>query len=266
MTALTALALTLAWAPAAHAGADAVQIHDTLRRFNEVALMPLPVVDRGDLEALVAGEVVTILTRHPEGHHRVVAFALTDAPKETVWVATQDPHFTGDDEAIEANVALEPHKASWYGFLEIPRPFHDRHWVVDVWDNVELADASGGAFWEHPWRLRPGGVALLRDRVQRGEVPGVTSESFESAIETPVNEGGIVVLELSEGESLYAYHITSSIGGAIPQRLVAGFIRTTMEGHVRALQARARDIVPGHYVEGHAPVLGVGSSWVPFFE
>ena len=84
-----------------------------LSQFNEVASMPLAPWSSAQIADLARGEVVTRLERREDGHHRAVGVALCSVPKEAMWLATQDPHFTGGDEAIEAEVSKEAHRGTW---------------------------------------------------------------------------------------------------------------------------------------------------------
>lgn len=250
--------------PAALAATPA-EIEAVLTRFHSVAVMPLAPLTTAQLAALASGEVVTHLEKRPGGHHRAVGIAICDTPQAAMWLATQDPHFTGGDDAIEANIEKAPHRGVWYGMLDVPKPFSDRHWVIESWDEVQLAAKTRGVVWEHPWRLRPGDTHRVRDHVARGSIPGLTLEMFDAAIETPLNEGALVFLALSDTESLFAYHVTTDVGGAVPERMVAGFVRRTMTTHIEHLQERARDVIPSHYRGDHEPVLGFDGQVVPLY-
>lgn len=250
--------------PAALAATPA-EIESLLQRFRGAAVMPLAPLSAAQHGELAGGQIVTLLERRSDGHHRAVGIAVCPVPKEAMWLATQDPHFTGGDGSIEAEVSTAPHKGTWYGMLDVPKPFSDRHWVIDVWDEVGTARETGDVIWEHPWRLRRGGTGLVREQVQRGEIAGLTPEMYAEAIETPLNEGALVFLALSETESLFAYHVTTDVGGAVPERMVAGFVRRTMTEHIENLRRRATDVIPGHYRGSHAPVRMLGDGTVPLY-
>ncbi|MEC7947143.1 MAG: hypothetical protein VX265_06210 [Myxococcota bacterium] len=250
--------------PAALAATPA-EVEALLNRFRSVAVMPLAPLTAAQHAALASGEIVTHLEKRPDGHHRAVGIAVCDTSQTAMWLATQDPHFTGGDDAIEASIEKAPHRGVWYGMLDVPKPFSDRHWVIESWDEVQLAAQTGGVVWEHPWRLRPGATSRVRDRVARGAVRGLTLEMFDAAIETPLNEGALVFLALSDTESLFAYHVTTDVGGAVPERMVAGFVRRTMTAHIEHLQERARDVIPSHYRGDHAPVPGFQGGTVPLY-
>jgi hypothetical protein len=256
---MLALLLTTALA------ATPAEVEALLTRFRGVAVMPLAPLSEAQHAALAAGEVVTRLEKRPDGHHRAVGIAVCDVPQRAMWLATQDPHYTGGDDAIEAKVEKQPHRGVWYGMLDVPKPFSDRHWVIESWDEVELARRTDDVIWEHPWRLRAGDTERVRGQVERGEVAGLTLEMFEAAIETPLNEGALVFLALPGDQSLFAYHVTTDVGGAVPERMVAGFVRRTMTEHIEHLRQRAREEIPGHYRGSHAPVAGFRDGAVPLY-
>lgn len=238
---------------------------DTLRRFNAVAQMPLQPLSPKQCAALAQGEVVTAIQQHPSGHPRALGLARTGLPKENLWVASQDPHFSGED-AIETPLRIKPHDSVWYGMLDIPKPFADRHWVIRSTDNLALMKQTDGAFCEHPWTLLNERMPDVRAKVAAGKVPGLDLATFDKALATPVNEGALVFLDNGDGDSIYLYHVTTDIGGAIPDRLVAGFLRSTMGEHIRGIIQRARADIPKHYRGGHAPLHDCGGGTVPRFE
>ena len=240
------------------------QLAETLAQFNAEAINPLPELSAGDRKRLLSSGVLKLMVHQPDGTLRVVGFILSDQPQKGMWLSTQDHHFSGGD-AIEAPVYLEPNRSSWYALLDLPRPFKDRHWVIEIWDNLELARSSGGRFWEHPWRLNPDGVSVARPMVARGEVEGLDLEAFDNALYTPVNHGALVFIQLPDSHSLMAYDVTSVIGGNIPDRLVAEFVRAGMERSLRRVETRAREVIPTHYRDGHEPVLGADGAPVPYF-
>jgi hypothetical protein len=262
---LALLRAAIAAAPAPTGpGIDAAVIGDTFARFNAVAHTPLPVPAPDQLQELADGAVVTLVHRRGDLHYMVVGVARTGLPKEQVYLSTQDPHYSGDAR-VEANVSKGPNKATWYGLLDIPRPWSDRHWVIDVWDNVPLARRSGNVWWEHPWQMRVGGLKLVRPRVERGEVHGLTLAMFEDAVETPANEGALDFLELPGDDSLFVYAIVSDAGPGVPERLIAAFVRRQMAGFLSDVIDRARDEVPAHYRAPHPPVLGVDGEPIPYY-
>jgi len=251
-------------APAAGAAAPTpAELAEVLGRFNAVAHFPVPTPSATQLQALAGGEVLRMVERRDDGNLRLVAMLASPIPKVNTWLATQDPHYGGEDDAIETNVRLGRHWGVWYALLDLPRPFEDRHWVIKSWDNVELAKSSGGAIWEHPWALKAAELPAVRQKVADGKVPGLTLATFDAAVLTPVNEGAMAMLDLPRGHSLFIYHATTDIGGAVPQRLVVEYVRSKAEQNLRRIEARARDDVPKHYRGAHPPVRGCDGADVP---
>lgn len=260
------LAVAHAAAPAPVHDLDAAVIGDTLARFNAVAQMPVPELTDAQHRQLADGDVVTVVHRRGDGRYVVVGYARAGVPKVHTWLATQDPHYRSNA-AVEEPLHVGPHESTWYHRADIPRPFADRHWVVDVWDNVDLAHESDGAFWEHPWQLREGGIDLVRARVRAGAIDSVTLDDLDQAVETPVNDGAFDFLDLPGGDdSLFHYVVVASTGGGIPDRLVAAFMRANMASSMEETVARAQTEVPGHYCADHAPVAGLDGVALARFE
>lgn len=217
---------------------------------------PMPAFDDAQIAALLRGEVVRSLERPPDDRpRRAVAALLSPTSREDLWWAAQDPHFSVVDGLVEARLRTSSADAhSWYGFLDAPRPVADRHWVVDSWNNHALAEASGGRCWEHPWRLAADGLDLARAAHERGDIRGVSSEAFASAIWVPTSEGAWFAVTTGGPNTLFVYHTSASMGGAIPDWVVGRYIYGGLETMMRGLESRARER-PGHYVHGHAPVF-----------
>jgi len=264
-TVLAPLALSSAPALAAP-GLSAATLRDTLATFNAHAAYPLPPLSPSELKALADGEVFKTIDR-PGGDERRRAIGMLVVPtrQADLWVACQDPHFTATEELTELRLSRDPStgRASWYGHADLPSPFHDRHWVVDVWNNHALAAATDGAMWEHPWRLDLGGVARVRGRVSAGEVGQVEVSAFDESIETPVNEGAWIAIDLPGDRALVAYHATTVVGGSIPDGLMSRFVLLGMDKMLRGVARRAIEVVPTHYVGGHEPIPAGGPGLTP---
>jgi hypothetical protein len=237
-----------------------------LDAFNGVAMQPLLPLSPKHCEALDRGETVTLIQPHPDGHPRAIGLARTGLPKEHLWIASQDPHFSGEDIVIETPLQVRPHDSLWYGMLDIPKPFSDRHWVIHTTDNSALMKTSGGRFCEHPWTGVNERLPEVRAKVEAGAVAGLDVEHFDKAMATPVNEGALVFLDVGARDSLYLYHVTTDIGGMVPERMVAGYLRSTMGEHIRGIIERARTVIPRHYRGDHPLMHDCGNSKVPLFE
>ena len=263
---LASLLALLGWAAALAGSPDVPELRTALTEFNAGATFKLPDLSEAELERLARGEVVGLLRRGDQGVWRAVGLYVTPQPRQAVWIACQDAHFSNVARVTEARLREDPAagRATWYGHVELPAPFTDRQWAVDVWNNTALAAASGGRDWEHPWRLNPSGLQLVRPLVQRGEVGALTEADIDEAIYTPTNDGAWVALVLpTSGQTLLVYHSATDIGGVVPDRLLAQFVLSGMEDLLRRVESRARDEVPAHYRADHAPIRGGDNQPLP---
>ena len=233
-------------------------ILNALDDFNEGARFPLPRLSPGEVERVVQGKVLKLreVGENAEQSQRAVGLLRTRHSREGLWLAARDIHYTAVDELVEVQLTPAGQWPSvWYQYLDLPRPFSDRHWVVDVVDTHQLARTTGGRCWEHAWQLSKEGLPVAEPAIDAGRVPGVDRERAEAAIYTPVNEGAWLVIDLGDGTSLLGYHVTSVIGGAIPDKLVADFTLLTLGKLLRGVVDRVDEVV-GHYAADHTPIEG----------
>ncbi|MCO4769857.1 MAG: hypothetical protein KDA24_07475 [Deltaproteobacteria bacterium] len=269
-TALLGLVLCLplrltAYEIAPQAVRDEAALRSSLADFNAGARFPLPALTDAQLERLAAGKVLKVRQVSEDGDEpqRAIGLLRTAHPAAALWLSARDVHFTAVDELVE--VKLTPPAqwpAVWYQLLDMPRPFSDRHWVVDVTDTHSLATATGGRCWEHAWVLSEHGPTVAADAVGAGRVPGIDSDRIEDAIYTPVNHGAWLVIDLGDGTSLLGYHVTSVIGGAIPDKLVADYTLFTLGKMLKGVAERVPTVVD-HYDAAHPPIEGGDGKALP---
>lgn len=234
--------------------------------FNAHATWSLPSLTEQQVAQLEAGACVRIReVGDPDEPQRVLGFVLTDVPLEQLWVSVMDDHFPNDGGQIVQR-KLERFgqgRSRWYGFIDLPVLFHDRHYVVDVRDNHALARATGDRAWEHIWELVGDGLPVARPVIEAGEVPGVTPELFDKAIYTPVNRGAWLMIRVGD-RTVLGYHATSVVGGSIPDWLVSQLAMSRVESALRRVEDNARVDVTDHYDEDHAPIYsGRGTPMAP---
>lgn len=237
-------------------GSEVAPLQAALTGFNAHARFPLPALSGAELTKLAAGKLVRIreIPEDPEAPQRIVGLKVSDQPAAGLWLASRDSHYTAVDEVVE--VRLTPAgqwPAVWYQHLDLPRPFNDRHWVVDVTDTHSLARATGA--WEHAWVLSENGPTIGADAVAAGRIPGIDSERIEDAIYTPTNHGAWVVIPLAGGRSILGYHVTSVIGGAVPDKIVADYSLFMLGKLFKGVVARTPEVI-AHYDAAHEPIEG----------
>ena len=231
----------------------------SIEAYNATAKFPLPELTAAHVKKLDKGDVIRVRVRSedPDEPQSIFGFVVTELPRERVWVGAMDPHFLAAEEVAEHRISPDGHwPTRWYQYLTLPWPFTARHWVIDVMNNHELAAATDGACWEHWWDLVDGGPALGAAAVANGEAPGITVAMADDAIYTPVNRGAWLTITLDDGRTLLGYHVTTVIGGAISDDLVADYSAWQMKKLLKGVVKRGAEEVPGHYDDAHEPLAG----------
>lgn len=258
---------TVLWIAAAPAqAASDAQVQVALARFNEHAHYRLPSLSAAQRQRLLAGEVVKVIDEAPDGSgsRRAVGLVLTPASRDAMWLACQDLHFVQSEAVHEYRMSLTaPDRSRWYGIVDLPRPFSDRHYVVDVWNNHELAQQTGNLSWERPWSLVPGAVTEARGFVEAGKVPKTDLSMWQHAVETPTNLGAWVAIALPDGSSIFGYHAATRVGGNIPEGLMLQYVKATLDTTLLSIADRAQAVIPQHYTDAHEDVWGGDGRRVP---
>jgi hypothetical protein len=229
----------------------------SLAEYSAGARFPLPELTAAQLKRLLAGKVVKVREALEEDSpQRAIGLIRSDLDRESLWLATRDPHMVQLDELTEQQLTPPGQwPAVWYQLLDLPRPFSDRHWVIDVTDTHTLATASENRCWEHAWVLSPEGPRIGQEAVEAGRVPGITPDQAAAAIYTPVNHGAWLAISLADGGTVLGYHATSVIGGRIPDKLVADYTMLTLGNLLRGVIERVPEVLP-HYDAAHLPIEG----------
>lgn len=257
------LLLTTTSPAASPEGADAEALvrawagwQEALRRHGRYAVE----LDPADLRVVAQGDVA----RHRsqlDGIDRVVGATWSDLPRDALWVAilddTCDQLISG---LTERHLPPErPGQKILFQHVDLPWPFADRQWILDIRNNRELHAATGGQAWERAW--------TLADRqVERGAAvpqpaPPHPTLPAADAVWTPLNEGGWLLLDAAGG-TLLVYHARADVGGAIPDDAATRFALATLRGMMRHVVARA-GVIPTHYDAAHAPLERPDGTVVP---
>ncbi len=243
---------------------DAAALKAAFDEYNSGAAYPLPSLTGEQLSRLQREGVIRYLRAADGEPHMAFGALLAELDRDRLWVACQDLHYVTVPEVYEQRLALDDRgDAIWFGYVDMPFPFQDRAYTVDVWNTHALAAASEGRSWEHGWRLRPEGLIEARALAAEGTLGAVSAEQIDDAIQIPFSQGAWAVLTVSETWSLLVHHSAASIGGAIPARVVSELALVGMERLLRRVEVRARDEIAGHYVVGHEPLAGGDGQPVP---
>jgi hypothetical protein len=251
---MLALLLSMAFA------AEPKDIVAALTNFNEHARFAVPIPGENDLERMVKKRVVRI--RHvssPDEPQQVIGYYVMSGTMRQVWISARDPHSSTIDDLIDQQVQNHGKgREVWYQHMDLPWPFVDRHWLLDVADNHAAAKAGVG--WEHYWELSDNGPERAAEYIAAGGIPDMTTERAAPAIYVNDNVGAYFVAPLPNGESLFCFHAKSTVGGNIPDRLIADYTAMTMNKYLTAIEKRI-DEMEKHYADpSHKPIFaGDGS-------
>jgi hypothetical protein len=252
LTWLLALILSARTAPL-----DVTAIRTALATYTPYASHPIPALSNEQLERLLSGKVVKLRLpsqgRAPDG---AMALVITELPRVDLWLGSMDDaHFGTDSSLIIHQLPLLGDELfRWYGFVDLPPPVTDRHFLIRTTINRRLPQAASG-MWERSWGLEPGFVQTMRPAVAAGQVAGLTLEQFDSAVAVPINYGAWIFIDLPDGRTLFAYHCASSLGGEVPDSLVTRYVFWGLDRLVKRVLDTAAQM-PRHYVAGHEPMIG----------
>ncbi len=191
-----------------------------------------------ELERLAQGHFVKRRERQ-KGADRAIGAIWTAASMDEMWVAVQDEGHWGlvkglVDERLPGSTFQ--HKIL-YQRLDMPWPFADRQWVIEVVNNQDLIAASGGKVWERTW--------------SPSEKRGAAAER-EEAVWVLTNDGGWLAADVAGG-TLLVFHARTVIGGNVPEDAATSWSMMTLGGMLRDLVARSYKM-PDHYVGDHGPI------------
>ena len=244
------------------------EIVQAIEQFNTHSQFDLPILSTTQVQSLLNGETLSIIDQQGGENEprRAVGIRLSSHPKEKLWLSCQDVHFVQQSSTKELRVNQRPpDSADWYGYLDMPWPFSDRHWFVKVWNNHELANKTNNQAWEHPWDLIPNGDDIVRSHIAAGKLDGVTTEMMDDAVYTPVSRGAWAAMDVADS-SLFIYHATTQVGGNIPEEVIVRYVRSGLDEMLRNIEKRAATVMDSHYSGDHPLLPGGDGKPVPHFK
>jgi hypothetical protein len=182
-----------------------------------------------DLRDLNAGRAVISVLNSPledAGSFGVLAMKIVEAPRLLVWLALVPDSQELDGKFTRAVLAqgLDGSKVR-YQHINLPWPIKDRHWVIQVENNVDIAEASDGRIWERQWRLHSQGRQVIDSAFTDGTIVGITQRSLDRSVYLPTNRGTWTLFDLGQNRTLVAAFVDVTLGGLIPDRLVRGYTK-----------------------------------------
>ena len=200
-----------------------------------------------DFRTMAAGGVAKrrVLETGPD---RAVGMIWTPVDRNRVWIAILDDiHDTVVSSLREERLPRSPtDRKRLYQHLSLPWPFADRQWVIEIWNNRALVDATEGGVWERAWDLAD---------------PVLMATPDPSAVWVPMTNGSWFLVPV-HGGTMVAYSARSTIGGAIPHDLVTRWAMATLDEMLGHVADRAAGI-QRHYTKGHEPIAGADGIPIP---
>jgi hypothetical protein len=242
-----------------------IDLNTEIEAFNQQSIFDLPHLTKEQQEQLWGGDIISYLdggdaVDHPK---RGISFMLTEAKREDLWIACQDPHFQLNKLTLYHLIESDGVDRNLYhGFMDLPWPFSNRHWLTLSWNNHDLSRSSSERYWEHPWSLDKAWQEKVLPLAQAGKLDALRPLTLQEAIYLPENQGAWVMFEL-ESKRLVVYHTTGTVGGEIPESLMLRFLINAMQDLLRDLETTAQTKISEHYVEGHRPMFGGNGKHLP---
>lgn len=216
-----------------------------------------------DIGELNAGRTVIKVLKAPRGSqgesgdsYGVLAMKTVEAPRLLVWLALIADSEELDGRFTRAVLSAGPTgEKVRYQHIDLPWPFRDRHWVINVENNVAVAEASGGSIWERQWQLHARGRQLIDAAYNDGTIVGITPRNLAKSIYLPTNRGSWTVLELGKNQTLVAAFVDLRLGGLIPDGLVRSYIKGELQDGMASLydlveRAHMNPAGPSRYHDG----------------
>lgn len=267
LIAIALAALILLWPGIALSTDPADEQNAAIRRFVETYSSRRDQYRLGlastDIGALNTGHTVIKVLKSPresqvdsDDGFGVLAMKIVEAPRLLVWLAMIADSEELDGRFTRAVLSAGPTGSKVrYQHINLPWPFKDRHWVIQVENNVDIAHASDGAIWERRWKLHDRGEQLIDAAYRDGTITGVTQENLAKSIYLPTNRGSWTVLELEHEQTLVAAFVDLRLGGLIPDGLVRGYIKRELQNGLATLddlieRAHMNPAGPARYHDG----------------
>ena len=204
-------------------------------------------ISGAQLDELVAGRVIVKVLDAPDdsvdtSRIGVIGLKIVEAPRLLVWLA-----LTTDSEELDGRLTravLDEGPAGSivrYQHIDLPWPIRDRHWVIRVENNIDIADASSGLVWERRWELHAHGKKLIDSAHANGTIVGLTRRSLDRSVYLPTNRGSWTLVDLGNGTTLVSAYADVKLGGLFPDGLVRSFTKRELRAGLTALES----LIPG---------------------
>lgn len=217
-----------------------------LPSLNEHSKGHVPTLSQDEVKRLRSGKTIGRRLASEGEVDGALGIAFMPLSTEAVWVGGLDDQHAqlaaGLTEVWLPGTNLE--RKILYQHLDVPAPFSDRHWVVQIRSNAPLYAASEGKIWERYWDLDPRPLSELMLELEEGAV-----DLEDDTLTTPVNRGRWTIVQVSDGVYVL-YEVYTDIGGPVPEELMVRFAMLSLEQFMGTLEEVGTK-APEHYAGDH---------------
>lgn len=186
----------------------------------------------------------------------VVAWGVLPLSRDLAWLTLTDDHLSdavsGLTEVVLRGRGSTPKLL--YQRIDLPWPFVDRHWILNLSNNEALAVASGT--WERSWRVDNGELPSARARTDPTE--------FDASQTVAINRGAWLLVPLDASHTLAVYQAATVLEGNIPAAAADSWTRSSLDDLYAGL-GRHAVAVAARYGAGCAPQPGADGSLIACF-
>lgn len=242
------------------------QLVAAVREYQRHAVHALPMPGPQRRKRLLDGHLVKMrLPGAPGEPIGALAMVVSPLSKAELWIGSSDTDTEATPEVTSQHLPTTGDELfRWYGLVDVPKPFTDRHFLIHTLVNRALFEKTEGRMWGRHWEGVEGGEAMMAARVEAGSVPGVTPERFDKAVWVPLNEGAWFFIGLPDGRTLFGYQARASFGGNVPDGVVNKMIYWGLGRLMGDVLADAEG-AKAHYRAGHDPLPGPEATPLPVF-
>lgn len=165
---------------------------------------------------------------------RVVGVGLLPVSRPAAWlsITDDDPVGARAEGLFEARLSgAGAGPKTLYQHLDLPWPFADRHWAIDLRTNAALARREPRV-WERAWTLDSSALAAARS---------LDPARWDAAEAVPVNEGGWLLVEAGDAHTLAVYSVRADLGGGVPESAAAAYTSSTLDALFAQIARNAED-------------------------
>lgn len=170
-----------------------------------------------------------------EAARKALAVAVVGTSIDALWGAINDEvaHVSRSDlthaEILAGSACVAPRTV--LQVLDVPWPFDDRWWTVNLTENTAIAAASGGRVRELRWDSNVD-ASRVTTAAGRAAIEGTTPLRF--------TKGAWFLVAIDDTHTLVEYYVWTDVGGNVPADLASKFATTKLDETIKMMADLAR--------------------------